>query len=308
MYAEKKAAKDAGKNATSDQLGRSHWCHSMRRLCDKVASCIQNHRADGIERLTGPLQALYSKKPVRGMWNRQPFPPLPSPHSNLVNEDDSEGDLSHADLDKLIEEVEAELTLFNEDTNGGASDNGGMPMEDSGDAYGDNSGGEPINSNTSASTSDKKASKAAKKEPGGRTLRRLQALIKVLLESPSAKAQFDLDHVKQSVFKGCSFSEEELQVALRIINFLRPFVPRRWKSAHDKNYRQHTPHVALRAPLTIISNAVLRLLGRGEFTRRIAPHVAKGMTRRKRQKSRKAEKEKEREKREETIDAVTIGS
>lgn len=129
---------------------------------------------------------------------------------------------------------------------------------------------------SSASTSDKKASKAAKKEPDRHTLRRLQALIKVLLESPSTKAQFDLDHVKQSVFKGCSFSEEELKVALKLINFLRPFVPRRWKSAKDKDYRQHTPHVTLRAPLAIISNAVLRLLGRDNFTRRIAPHVAAG--------------------------------
>ncbi|KAG0195552.1 hypothetical protein BGX31_006107, partial [Mortierella sp. GBA43] len=114
------------------------------------------------------------------------------------------------------------------------------------------------------------------KESSRRTLGRLQALTKVLIESPSPKDQFDIDHVKKSVFKGSKFTEDELQVVLRITNFLRPFVPRRWKGVNDKDYRQHTHHVALDAPIVMISNAILRLLGRTDFTRRIAPHVAAG--------------------------------
>jgi len=291
MYIQRKAAKNVDKNATSHQLRRSHWRHSMRRLCDKMAACIQNDKTDGIERLTGPLQALYSKKPAPGMWDKQPIPQLPPPPSYLVNEDDNEDDnevdLSQDELDKLVDDVETELRRIDEDAHGGTSSNIGSSEQMVLDEPDTSScGGKPTpssssnsnsNSNSSTSTSNMEASEAVKKkEPNQHTLRRLQALIKVLLESPSEKAQFDLNHIKQSVFKGCSFSEEELQVAHRIINFLRPFVPRRWKGAHDKDYHQHTPHITLRAPLAIITNAVLRLLGRTKFTRRIVPSVAVG--------------------------------
>lgn len=80
-----------------------------------------------------------------------------------------------------------------------------------------------------------------------------------------------MDHVKKSGFKGSNFTDDELHLVLKIANFLRRFVPRRWKGTNDKDYRQHTPHIVLDAPLVVISNAILRLFGRYQFTRRIAP-------------------------------------
>jgi hypothetical protein len=268
MYAKKMAAKDASKNMTPNKLGRSHWRHSMRKLLDKMAACLMNDRPDGIERLVLLIQALYAKKPAPGVKEKQPCPPLPPPTSRSATPNDDDDDDDNDDdneLDRVLDEVEIELQQLDQEATEPKSHDGSEG----------NSHMETDSDCTSSSGSN--TTKAPKKnEPCRRTLRRLQALIKVLVESPCEKVQYDLDHVKQSVFKGSSFSEEELQVALRITNFLRPFVPRRWKSCHDKNYRQHTPHITLRAPLAIITNSVLRILSRTEFPRRIAPSVAAG--------------------------------
>ncbi|GJJ74906.1 hypothetical protein EMPS_07264 [Entomortierella parvispora] len=85
-----------------------------------------------------------------------------------------------------------------------------------------------------------------------------------------------MTHIKDTVYKGTSFTENQLMVAQKIINALRPYVPRRWRNAQDDDYRPHTPHIVLRAPIVLISNAILRLLGQVEFTRRLSPVISSG--------------------------------
>jgi len=182
-----------------------------------MAACIQNGQDHGITRLTRQLHTLYSKKQEPGRYVKQPFLPLLNPQSDLVDIGDNEEDLSHEELDVLMEEVESELAQLNEDANQGTSSNGNKPISPSNM---DNTTTD-IATNGSPSTSSLGASDVAKeKELDWHTLKRLQALIKVLLQSPSAKAQFDLDHIKESVFKGYSFSDYQLQVTLKITNVL----------------------------------------------------------------------------------------
>ena len=172
-----------------------------------MAACIQNGQDHGITRLTRQLHTLYSKKQEPGRYVKQPFLPLLNPQSDLVDIGDIEEDLSHEKLDVLIEEVESELAQVIEDANQGTSSNGNKPISPSNM---DNTTTD-IATNGSPSTSSLGASDVAKeKELDWHTLKRLQALIKVLLQSPSAKAQFDLDHIKESVFKGYSFSDYQL--------------------------------------------------------------------------------------------------
>ncbi|KAF9574018.1 hypothetical protein EC968_007570 [Mortierella alpina] len=246
-YAEKKAARVAARSAArSSHLARSHWRHAMRQLLDKLACCIQSGQQAGVDK-------------------------------DLILVNDGDDEWGQEDLNKDMDGVMEQIAQIDEDAQEHSSGSR-APASNDKSSSNSNSRSRAINKGKGRATpiiSKLGESSGEKtKEPNRQTLRRLQALIKVLLESPSSKDSYDLDHVKKSVFKDCKFSEKELQVALQITNFLRPFVPRRWQS--EDEVRQHTPHVALRAPLALIANAVLRLLGYSDYTRKIAPHVSAG--------------------------------
>ncbi|KAF9576093.1 hypothetical protein EC968_000161 [Mortierella alpina] len=276
-YAEKKAARVAARSAArSSHLARSHWRHAMRQLLDKLACCIQSGQQAGVDKVLKDIRLLYAKKPEPASC-AEPFHSLPPPPSDLILVNDGDDEWGQEDLNKDMDGVMEQIAQIDEDAQEHSSGSRGPASNDKSSSNSNSRGrasnkakgrATPVISNLGESSGEKT------KEPNRQTLRRLQALIKVLLESPSSKDYYDLGHVKKSVFKDCKFSEKELQVALQITNFLRPFVPRRWQS--EDEVRQHTPHVALRAPLALIANAVLRLLGYSDYTRKIAPHVSAG--------------------------------
>ncbi|KAF9951037.1 hypothetical protein BGZ65_006228 [Modicella reniformis] len=110
-----------------------------------------------------------------------------------------------------------------------------------------------------------------KKEPSRSRLKALQAVLRMLLESPTINRKITKDYVKRSGFIGNDFSENECQVVADIANALRPYVPKRRASASGSKTQDPIAHVALRAPLVIIANTILRATGYSEFTRRMTP-------------------------------------
>ncbi|KAF9176409.1 hypothetical protein BGZ50_000806, partial [Haplosporangium sp. Z 11] len=123
------------------------------------------------------------------------------------------------------------------------------------------------------------------------TLKALQTVIMILLESPYINKPVDKRWIKRSTHKGKDFTDEELQVAADLINLFRPFVAKRIPIDKDSStfdpasdtfnlnssHRKTKPsvgHVALRAPFFLIANQVLRAAGYHHFTQIISPEIS----------------------------------
>lgn len=112
------------------------------------------------------------------------------------------------------------------------------------------------------------------KEPSRKRLRCIQAILKSLLESPSIHQDIDANWVKKTSFKGSDLTESECRLIAQLANTLRPYVPKRRRNPDGGGFIDPAPHVGLRAPLVMISNAVLRATGYVSFARKIAPQVS----------------------------------
>lgn len=257
----KKNEQKATKDSNSDKPSRSHWRHSMSKLLNRVAKYYSSGRTDQLDHFVAPLMALYDTKPPEATESPKSFQRI------------SEAGLSESDVDLV--DYENKEDVFSEDVF--ADDDLDMCLFES-QAFADEIETEWAMDVDEASHSSPITLKTdvKEKEPSRKTLRRLQTVIKTLLESPLPTPTFSIDHIKDTLYKGTSFTERQLLVAQKIINYLRPYVPRRWRDAEDDDYRQHTPHIVLRAPIVLISNAVLRLLGQTEFTRRLSPCIRSG--------------------------------
>jgi len=78
----------------------------------------------------------------------------------------------------------------------------------------------------------------------------------------------DREWIKEQAFKGIQYTDAECDVVLKLGKILWPFVPKR-DSKHEA-----IAHVALRAPIALIANSILRITGYYEFTRMIAPSIS----------------------------------
>ena len=117
-------------------------------------------------------------------------------------------------------------------------------------------------------------------EPSRDKLRSMQGLLKVLLESPFLPSNVvDWEYVQQSAFVGSNFDQTQCEVIAKIVNVLRPYVPKRQiNEGPGRKTKAPMAHVALRAPLVMIANAVLRSAGYPHFTRSISPEVSPSST------------------------------
>ncbi|KAF9344070.1 hypothetical protein BGX34_006019, partial [Mortierella sp. NVP85] len=117
-------------------------------------------------------------------------------------------------------------------------------------------------------------------EPSRKKLKSMQGLLKVLLESPSLQNNsISWKYVQQSAFVGSDFTQAQCEVIARIVNILRPYVPKRQvNEGPGRKTKAPMAHVALRAPLVMIANAVLRSTGYTKFTRSISPEVSPSST------------------------------
>ncbi|KAG0246074.1 hypothetical protein BGX31_004728 [Mortierella sp. GBA43] len=114
------------------------------------------------------------------------------------------------------------------------------------------------------------------KEPSRSRLRKLQGVLKMLLQSPAISQHVDRNWVKKSGPKENDFTFEECNVLAFLANLLGPYVPK-LKLTEDGKTEDSLAHVALRAPLVVMANAILRLTGYGQFCRKICPQISAGV-------------------------------
>ncbi|KAF9963793.1 hypothetical protein BGZ65_011606 [Modicella reniformis] len=76
----------------------------------------------------------------------------------------------------------------------------------------------------------------------------------MLVESPKISKDIDVNWVKKSAFAGKDFSAD-------LANRLRPFIPKRRPRADGKGFQDSLDNVALRLPIVMIANNVLRSAG-----------------------------------------------
>ncbi|KAF9968558.1 hypothetical protein BGZ70_002462 [Mortierella alpina] len=99
------------------------------------------------------------------------------------------------------------------------------------------------------------------------SIRALKAVWKMLVESPAIKHDVDGEYVRGCLDKPEDFALHECHVVARLVNAVRPFVPKR---APNGQY-PHSP--ALCAPLVLLADSVLRATGNHAKTREWVPDV-----------------------------------
>ncbi|KAF9571256.1 hypothetical protein EC968_000799 [Mortierella alpina] len=123
---------------------------------------------------------------------------------------------------------------------------------------------------------DEDDSATTDKEPARARLNALQALLKMLVESPNIDEDINVAWVRRSGFAKDDFTDHECGVVAELANLFRPYVPKRRPALEGTKTDKPLAHVALRAPFILIGNAILRASGYPEFTRKIAPQISTG--------------------------------
>lgn len=115
----------------------------------------------------------------------------------------------------------------------------------------------------------------AEKDATRKRLDTLQAICRAQLFSPGIHDPINSDQLRRAAFIGTNLTDKECDVMIKVINAIRPYVPRK---VIDENgvYRDPEPHVALHAPFALIANQFLRAAGYSKFTRRISPEISMG--------------------------------
>ncbi|KAF9352621.1 hypothetical protein BGX26_009601 [Mortierella sp. AD094] len=116
----------------------------------------------------------------------------------------------------------------------------------------------------------------SEKEPTRARLRALQAITKMLVESPHVCEPVNASYVKKCAFKNDDITPRECEVVAKIVRELRPYVPKRRPNPDGPGMKESLPHVALRAPLVLIANTLLRDAGYYIYTRRMTPKISTG--------------------------------
>ncbi|KAF9995520.1 hypothetical protein BGZ65_008840, partial [Modicella reniformis] len=263
-------------------MSKKPWRTKVRKLCDELSDILQNSPVGQpnprIQHIVNQLSALVAQMPV-GTVNPNPIPPLSGQliaaqtaaalqaaavQQAAAAQQDTAAQavfdsafLDNADIDidtDVVERIEDEEDEEEDDEGDGAGDGAG-----DGGGSGDGQGTD------------------VEKEPSRARLRSLQAVLKLLIESPSLQHSVDRTWVKKTAFNGDDFTVNEIKVVVRLANALRPYAPKRWQSRDDNDgssFRDHTAHVTLRAPIVLIANAVLRATGYSHFARRVSPQPA----------------------------------
>ncbi|KAF9349502.1 hypothetical protein BGX26_012198 [Mortierella sp. AD094] len=102
----------------------------------------------------------------------------------------------------------------------------------------------------------------------------LQSEPRTLLESPYIEKLIDVIYVRETAYAGSKFTTKECQEVSNLAKVLRPYVPKRWPRSDASGLRKHSPHVALRAPIVLIVNAVLQAASYPEFCRKNSLQVS----------------------------------
>lgn len=86
-----------------------------------------------------------------------------------------------------------------------------------------------------------------------------------LLDANDLPERITVADLRSRLFKGQSFKDHEMEVAVKLVNTLRPFAPQRDGKGHIPH------HVLATGPFVYLANQLLVAVGHGDFTRRISP-------------------------------------
>jgi hypothetical protein len=230
---------------------RKLWIWRVKRLTDQLAEAIQKERSgDAITIILQRLAKLKQDEPSRPEEEKGRIPPLKDQlrlsEADKVESEEEMGDF----LDGLSMHVQDELF------EAGVDDDDICGNDD-----------DDLSETEDAQTADIDVPKL--KEPSRAHLRSLQAVFKTLLESPFLHEKVDASWVRKTGHVNNKFTDKECHVVATLVNTLRPYVPKRQSSTQGS-----LAHVALRAPVVYIANAIFRATGYHKFTRIISPSVS----------------------------------
>ncbi|KAK3808801.1 MAG: hypothetical protein J3Q66DRAFT_374311 [Benniella sp.] len=109
-------------------------------------------------------------------------------------------------------------------------------------------------------------------ETSGKQIHRLFTVAKILIHSPHIAYNVSNNNVRKALLKNMEATDKELSAVRDIVNWLRPFAPKRVRT--ETGYRNHTGHVILCAPMVLIAQAFFDLVGLQSFKRRMCPQVS----------------------------------
>ncbi|GJJ74279.1 hypothetical protein EMPS_06637 [Entomortierella parvispora] len=111
---------------------------------------------------------------------------------------------------------------------------------------------------------------ARKKEPKSKYLKGIEALICKLIDMASLPDLISEAEIRNHLFSGQSFKDNEIQVAVHIVNALRPFAPKKDASGSIPH------HVLATGPFAYLANHLLIAMGFSEFSRQLSPVSSAG--------------------------------
>ena len=113
-------------------------------------------------------------------------------------------------------------------------------------------------------------------ETSGKQIHRLFTVAKILIHSPHITHNVSNDNVRKALLKNMEATDKELSAVRDIVNWLRPFAPKRVQT--ETGYRDHTGHVALCAPMVLIAQAFFDVTNLHKFKGSMCPQTSVGST------------------------------
>ncbi|KAG9071356.1 hypothetical protein KI688_005567 [Linnemannia hyalina] len=110
------------------------------------------------------------------------------------------------------------------------------------------------------------------KEPSRSHLKSIQAITKILLESPNLDvSQLNASWVRRTAYKPEDITDDQCYKVVRLVKALHPYTPKRVPKSSGGGTSPPTANAAAMIRIVLLSNHVLRYTGYTEFTRRFAP-------------------------------------
>ncbi|KAG9063538.1 hypothetical protein KI688_004422 [Linnemannia hyalina] len=113
------------------------------------------------------------------------------------------------------------------------------------------------------------------KEPSRFHLKSIQAITKILLESPNLDvSQLNASWVRRTAYKPEDMTGDQCYKVVRLVKALHPYTPKRVPKSSGGGTSLPTANAAAMIRIVLLSNHVLRYTGYTEFTRRFAPALS----------------------------------
>ncbi|KAK5808840.1 hypothetical protein F5H01DRAFT_52172 [Linnemannia elongata] len=110
------------------------------------------------------------------------------------------------------------------------------------------------------------------KEPSRSHLKSIQAITKILLESPNLDVSLlNVSWVRRTAHKPEDMTDDQCHTVVKLVKALHPYTPKRVPNSSGSGTSPPTANAAAMIRIVLLSNHILRYTGYTEFTRRFAP-------------------------------------